>query len=50
MDCRVAGAPRNDKSLTKAIEEALGLVDIRTLDHLVVASEGYRSLAQMGWL
>jgi len=39
-----------DKSLTKAIEEALGLIDIRTLDHLVVASEGYRSLAQMGWL
>ncbi|BBP45105.1 DNA repair protein RadC [Thiosulfatimonas sediminis] len=39
-----------DKQLTQIIKEALALVDIRTLDHLVVGHEGYRSLAKMGWL
>lgn len=35
-----------DKQLTQVIKEALGMVDIRTLDHLVVGTEGYRS---QGW-
>jgi len=29
---------------------ALGLVDIRVLDHVVVGHEGFVSLAERGWL
>ena len=36
-----------DITLTQAIKKALSLIEVRTLDHLVVGYEGYRSLAQM---
>jgi len=32
------------------LKEALGLVDIRVLDHVVVGYEGYTSFAERGWL
>ena len=39
-----------DRDLTTRLEAALNLVDIKTLDHLVVGSEGYVSFAERGWL
>jgi len=39
-----------DKRLTQRLKEALGLVDIRVLDHVVVGYEGYTSFAERGWL
>ena len=39
-----------DKRLTRRLKEALGLVDIRVLDHVVVGYEGYVSFAKRGIL
>ena len=39
-----------DKRLTRRLKEALGLVDIRVLDHVVVGYDGYTSFAERGWL
>jgi DNA repair protein RadC len=39
-----------DHILTRKIQDALNLVDIRTLDHVVVGSEGCISLAELGHL
>ena len=39
-----------DRTLTRKLQDALYLVDIRTLDHIVVASEGCVSLAERGHL
>jgi len=39
-----------DKRLTQRLKEALGLVDIRVLDHVVVGYDGYTSFAERGWL
>ena len=39
-----------DKRITHRLRDALSLVDIRTLDHVVVASEGCVSLAERGYL
>lgn len=39
-----------DKRITHRLLDALSLVDIRTLDHVVVASEGCVSLAERGYL
>ena len=39
-----------DLTLTRKLQDALYLVDIRTLDHIVVASEGCVSLAERGHL
>lgn len=46
----VAEPSRSDEALTRRLREALGLVDIRVLDHLVVGSEGIVSFAQRGLL
>lgn len=40
----------SDRALTQALKAALALVDIRLLDHLVVGTEGYVSLAERGEL
>ncbi len=40
----------SDINLTQKIKEALKLLDIRTLDHVVVGREGYASLAQLNLL
>lgn len=37
-----------DKVLTQRLKEALGLVEVRTLDHMIVASVGTVSFAERG--
>lgn len=39
-----------DRNLTHKLQEALNLVGIRTLDHVVVSKEGCVSLAESGYL
>ncbi len=39
-----------DRALTTRLREALALVDVRVLDHLVVGTGGYTSFAERGWL
>jgi DNA repair protein RadC len=46
-DCEPSEA---DRSITARVGKALGLVDIRLLDHLVVSRAGHVSLAERGWL
>lgn len=40
----------SDKQITRQIQETLALIDIKTLDHLIVGSEGYVSLAEAGFI
>lgn len=37
-----------DKVLTQRLKEALGLVDVRVLDHVIVAGSATESLAERG--
>lgn len=46
----VAEPSRSDEAITRRLREALGLVDVRVLDHLVVGSEGIVSFAERGLL
>ena len=46
----VAEPSMDDRRLTERLTAALGLVDIRVLDHLVVTRQHCRSMAAMGWL
>lgn len=39
-----------DRNLTRKLKEALDLVGVRTLDHIVVGQEGCVSLAEQGYL
>ncbi len=39
-----------DRLLTHKLKDALDLVGVRTLDHIVVGSEGCVSLAELGWV
>lgn len=39
-----------DRHLTQKLKEALNLVSVRTLDHIVVGNEGCVSLAELGYL
>lgn len=41
---------QSDRVLTQALKEALALVSIRLLDHLVVGAEGHVSLVERGML
>jgi DNA repair protein RadC len=41
---------RADEALTQHLRSALGLVDVRVLDHVIVAPGGWLSMAQEGWL
>ena len=41
---------RSDKRITKDLVDALGLINVRVLDHFVVSQSGYVSLAEQGWL
>lgn len=48
-----AGTPepsRSDLKLTDMLAEALALVEVRLLDHLIVAGAEVISLAERGWL
>lgn len=40
----------SDITLTKCLQDALALVDVRVLDHIVVAAKGCVSLADLGHL
>lgn len=46
----VAEPSQSDRMLTDALKQALGLVDVRVLDHFVVAGAGCLSFAEKGWL
>jgi DNA repair protein RadC len=46
----VAEPSNSDASLTRRLREALSLVDIRVLDHIVVGNEGTTSFAERGLL
>jgi DNA repair protein RadC len=46
----VAEASRADELLTRALRDALQLVDVRVLDHLIIASGGTLSFAERGLL
>ena len=39
-----------DHALTTRLKQTLGLLDIRVLDHFIVAETGYVSFAEKGWL
>lgn len=39
-----------DRQITKRLKEALALIDIRVLDHIVVTAVEYISFAEQGWL
>ena len=39
-----------DRSITRRLSDALGLVDIRVLDHFVVSRSSWVSLAERGWI
>ena len=46
-DCEPSEA---DRAITRRLQEALGLMDVRVLDHLVVSRAGWVSLAERGWI
>jgi DNA repair protein RadC len=39
-----------DRAVTSRLKQALALVDIRLLDHFVVTSSGFTSMAARGWV
>lgn len=39
-----------DRNITGRLKEALALVDVNTLEHLVVGSDGIVSFAERGWI
>ncbi|MEO5625680.1 MAG: DNA repair protein RadC [Dokdonella sp.] len=39
-----------DRAITARLREALELVDVRVLDHIVVSARGTTSMAQRGWV
>ncbi len=46
----VAEPSQSDRQITRRIKEALSLLDIRLLDHLVVGDGEITSLAEIGWV
>lgn len=46
----VAEPSHADQAITRRLKDALGLVDIRVLDHLVVGDGEVVSLAERGWV
>ncbi|ENE1699821.1 DNA repair protein RadC, partial [Salmonella enterica] len=46
----LAEPSNTDRQVTMRIQQALGLVDIRLLDHLVVGGMDIVSFAERGWL
>lgn len=46
----VAEPSEADRSITRRLAEALALVDVRLLDHLVITNDSSVSLAERGWL
>jgi DNA repair protein RadC len=46
----VVDPSRSDESLTRRLKDALGLIDVRVLDHIIVGTEGTMSFAERGLL
>ncbi|MBP8264862.1 RadC family protein [Pseudomonas fluvialis] len=46
----VAEPSQADRLLTQRLKEALGLIEVRVLDHFVVGEGEPQSLAELGWL
>jgi DNA repair protein RadC len=46
----VAEPSASDRQLTRRLSEALALIDVRTLDHVVVGGNETVSFAERGWL
>ena len=46
----VAEPSEADRAITRRLTEALALVDVRVLDHLVIGDGHWASLAERGWL
>lgn len=46
----VAEPSQADMRLTQRLKEALALIDVRTLDHIIVSAEESTSLAERGLL
>lgn len=46
----VAEPSESDRAITRRLSDALALVDVRVLDHLVIGDGGWTSLAERGWL
>ncbi len=46
----VAEPSQSDRSITRRLVDALALVDVRVLDHLVIGEGGWVSLAERGWV
>lgn len=46
----LAEPSRADRDLTRRLVEALGLLDIRILDHIVIGGMEHTSFAERGWL
>ena len=40
----------SDRKLTRTLQDALALIDVKLLDHMVVASNDIFSFAREGWL
>jgi len=40
----------SDRAITRRLKEALALIDVRILDHIVVGGKNAVSLAERGWL
>ncbi len=46
----VAEPSQADRQITERLREALGLIDVRVLDHIVIGDGEHCSLAQRGWI
>lgn len=46
----VAEPSRADRAITTRLSEALALVDVRIIDHIVVGDDATTSFAERGWL
>jgi DNA repair protein RadC len=46
----IAEPSEADRNITQRLQEALRLVDVRILDHIVVGDGEMRSMAEMGWI
>ena len=46
----VAEPSKADRTITQKLGDALALIDVRLLDHMVVTDGAFVSLAERGWV
>ena len=46
----VAEPSQADRALTRRLSEALSLIDVRIVDHVVIGDGEYTSFAERGWI